>query len=99
MVAHLACNGRQRFQIGEEIEHVLAPGMLIGRVGKGRKIMLSVGRDPVHHRVDEFSVAPFADAVDRIGGDVRRVERSERRLDRDASAEPETIGLVGDGMA
>ncbi|MGY4596784.1 hypothetical protein ACVWXL_004530 [Bradyrhizobium sp. GM22.5] len=99
MVAHLACDGRQRFQVRKEIEHVLAPGVLIGRVRKGRKIMLSVGRDSVHHRVDEFGLAPFADAIGRIGRDVRRIERSERRLDRDAAAKPETIGLVGDGMA
>src|ERR1700733_8990020 len=73
--------------------------MLVGRIGKGRKVVSSGRRYPLRHRANEFPLRPSADAIDRIGRDIRRVKRSERRRYREAATEPGTIGLVGNSMA
>ncbi len=98
MIAHLAGQRRQRFQVGEQVADVLDFRMLVRRIGKGREVMKSGRRNPFGYRVDEFSLGPAPDAIDRIGRDVRRVEGAERRRDREPAAEPQTIGLAGHGM-
>ena len=50
------------------------------------------------HGANEFRLGPSSDVIDRIGRDIRRVERSERRRYREAAAEPGSIGLAGNGM-
>ena len=94
VIAHLAGNRRQRFQIGEQIPDVFDFRMLVGRVGKRREIMRALGRGPLQHRGDEISFGPAADAVSRIGRDVGHVKGPERRSDRKPAAEPEAIGLA-----
>ena len=73
--------------------------MLIGRVWKGREIMLAVRRGALEQRGDEIRFAPPADAVGRIGRDVGNIERSERRRHRKPAAQLQPIGLVGNGVA
>ena len=63
VIARLARHRRQRLQVGKEIADVLDLRMLVGRVGKGREIMLAVRRGPLEHRGDEIGLAPAADAV------------------------------------
>ena len=76
VIARLAGHRRQRLQVGEQIAHVFDLRMLVGRVGKGRKIMRAVGRSPLQHRAHEFRLAPPADAVGRIGRNVWGRRRS-----------------------
>src|ERR1700688_2731246 len=73
--------------------------MLVGRIGKRRKVMKSGWRYPLGHRANEFRLAPSPDAIEWIGRDIRRVECSERRRYRKAAAEPGAIRLAGNGMA
>ena len=98
VVAHFACDQRQRLQVSEEVAHVFKPCVLVRRVGKGGKVVQAVRRGPLHDGGDEISLAPAPDAVIRIGRDVRRVERAERRRDREPTAELLAIGLVGNGV-
>ena len=61
--------------------------------------MAAVRRRALDHGGDEVRLAPTADAVDRIGRDVRGIERAERRLQREAAAELELVVLAGRGVA
>ena len=98
VVARFARDRRQRLQIGEEVAHVFELCVLVRRVGKGGKVVQAVRRGPLHDGGDEIGLAPAPDAVIRIGRDVRRVERAERRRDREPAAELLAIGLVGHGV-
>ena len=90
---------RQRFQIGEQVAHVVELHALIGRVGQRRKQVLAVRRGALHHGGDEIRLAPLPDAVIRVGRDVRRVERAERRFQAEPAAEARLVVLVRRGMA
>ncbi len=78
VIAHLADHGRQGFQVGEQILQIRHLRMLIGCIGKRRKVVRLLRRGPLRQRRHEIGFAPTADAVFRIGRDVRRVERPER---------------------
>src|SRR5206468_12232173 len=67
VVAQLAGHRRQRLQVGEEIADVLNRRMLVGRIWKGREIMLAVRRRPLEHRGDEIRLAPPADTESGLG--------------------------------
>ena len=55
--------------------------------------MPAVGRRALGHRGDEVRFAPLADAVVRIGRDVRHVERAERRFEPQPAAELRLVVL------
>ena len=95
----LPATGGKRLQVSKEVADVLDLRMLVGRVGKRRKIMRARRRGALHHGGDEIGLAPSADAVIRIGRDVRHIERAERRRDREPAAELGAIGLIGHGVA
>ena len=97
--AHLALHRRQRFQIGEQVAHVVEPHALVGRVGKRRIVVTAVRRGALQHRGDEIRLAPFADAVVAIGRDVRRIERAERRFQPEPAAELGLVLLIGRRVA
>ena len=99
VVARLAGHRRKRLQVGKEVADVLDRRMLVGRIWKGREIMLAVRRRPLEHRRDEIRFAPPADTVSRIGRDVGNVKRPERRRHRKPAAQLQPIGLVGNGVA
>src|SRR5262249_15247582 len=99
VVAHLALHRRQRLEVGEQVAQVLELHALVGRIGKRRIVMASVGRGALPHGGEKSVPAPAADAVLPVGRDVRHVERSERRLQAEAAAELGAIVLAGRGMA
>src|SRR2546421_8677693 len=99
MIAHLAGGGGKRFQVGEEVADVFKPRMLIGRVGKGRKVMRPLRRGPFGHGADELGFGPSPDAIGRIGRNVRRVKCPEWRWNGEAAAKPQAMGLAGRGVA
>src|SRR6202022_2036993 len=72
MIAHLAGNGGKRLQVSEEIADILDLGVLVRRIGKGRKVMKAGWRNPLGHCGSEFSLGPSPDAVGWIGRDIRR---------------------------
>ena len=77
--APMRLHRRQRFQIGEQVAHVVELHALIGRIGKRREEMLAVRRGALHHGGDEIRLAPLPDAVVR-----RRARCSARRTCRTA---------------
>ena len=99
VVAHAALHGRQRLDVGEQVAHVLGAHALVGGVGKRREVVAAVRRRALQHRGDEVRLAPFADAVVRVGREVRDVERAERRLQPKPAAEPRLVLLVGRRVA
>ena len=99
VIAHLAGDRRERFQVGEEVADVFNFGMRVGRIGKSRKIVSASRRNASCHRIDEIRLGPSPDAIGRIGRDVRGVESAERRWNGKSAAEPQAIGLAGHGMA
>ena len=80
MARRLAGDRRQRLHEGVEVGDVGRLHAGIGRVGKGRIEMLAAGRNAAQHGVGEILDRPGADAVCRIGRNVRRHEGAERRL-------------------
>src|SRR5471032_276628 len=82
----------------EQVADIFQPGMLIRRIGKGRKVMNSGWRYPLGHGANEFRLGPSPDAIDRIRRDIRSVERSERRRYCKSAAESGAVGLAGNGM-
>ena len=90
-----ALDRRQSAQESGEIGDVLRRHPLIGRIGEGRVKVLAVRGDARQKRVGDIDRAPGADSVDRIAGDIRRVERSERRLEFEPAAEPQRVVLAG----
>jgi hypothetical protein len=84
---HRIAHRRNGVEIGADRERVLA--RYLGRVGVGhRRIeMDAVASGALGQRIDDLVVGPRADAGLGVGGDVRREQRAERRLDRPASGE------------
>ena len=77
----LAGDRRQRLHEGVEVGDVGRLHARIGRVGKGRIVVRAARRNAVQHGVGEILERPGADAVLRIGRDVRA-----RRTCRTASS-------------
>ena len=99
MIAHFAGDRAKCFQICEKVANVFDLRMLVGGIGKGGKVMGSAGRDSFGHGIDELGLGPSPDTVDRIGRNIRRVERPEWRGYCEAPAELQAVGLAGHGMA
>ena len=100
MIAHLAGHGAKRFQIGKQVAEIFDPSHADRRYRERRESNeLLAGDIPLVTARDEFGLGPSPDAVDRIGRDIRRVERPEWRRYREAAAEFQAIGLAGHGMA
>src|SRR4051794_28477930 len=74
MAGRLAVHRRQRLQIGEEVPDILDLRVLVGGVGKRRKIMDARRRRALEYGGDEIAFAPSPDTVLRIRRDVRNVE-------------------------
>src|ERR1700733_9392970 len=81
-----ALNRRQTAQERREIGDVLGRHPLIRSVWESRVKVPAVRGDARQERVGDVDWAPGADSVDRIGGDVRRIERPERRLEFEPAA-------------
>ena len=101
--AHFARHRRQGFKISKQIAHVVELHVLVGRIGKRRIEIGAVRRRALPQRGDEIRLAPAADAVIGVGRDIRHIEGTERRIERQAAAKPGAIDLVGilvrDGVA
>src|ERR1700722_5825015 len=54
----------------------------------------AVGGNPRQERVGDIDWAPGANPIDRIGGDIRRVERPERGLEFEPPAKPQRVVLA-----
>src|SRR4029079_10965409 len=78
VVARLAGHRRKRLQVDKEIADVLDRRMLVGRIWKGRKIMLAARRSPLEHRGDEIRLAPPANPVSGIRRDIGNIKSSDR---------------------
>src|SRR5437867_1007670 len=63
VLKRLAFHRRQRFEIGEEIAHLLHLHALVGGVGENRIVVPAAGRGSLPHGGDEVRFAPAADAV------------------------------------
>src|SRR2546423_14205225 len=99
MVAHLALNRRQRLQIGKEIAHVAEGHFLVGWIWKSREIVPPIRRRPFVHRGDELLFVPGADAVLRVGRNVRHIECAEWGNEAEAAAKLGLVLLAWHGMA
>ena len=78
----------------QQVADVFDAGVLIGRIGKRRKIMRAIRRSALQHRAEEIRLAPVADAVARIRRQVRHIERAEWRGQRQPAAEPRRLPRV-----
>src|SRR3954470_7176692 len=94
MVRRTAPHRGPRFQIGEQVAYVVERHALIRRVGKGGIEMLAGRRRALAHGSDEVRLAPGADTVFAVRGNVRRIECAERRLKSHAAAELDRILLA-----
>src|SRR5262245_8306675 len=79
VVADFSGHRRQSFQVGEEIAQVVKIHALIRSVGKSRKQVLASGRSSPDHGGHELRLAPGANAVAPVRGNIRNVEGAERR--------------------
>src|SRR5712671_1234022 len=86
--------GRERSQVGPQIAQVAIdyPGERC--VGKGGKVIFAVGPLALAHGTDEIGLGPASDTRLGMRGDVRAVERSERRLEGATAGERYGILLV-----
>ena len=94
VIAHLAGHGLERLQVGEQVADVLDLRALVGRVGKGRKIMRAGWRGALDQGGDEIGLGPVPDTVSAIGRNVGNVECPERRCQGKPAAKLQPIGLI-----
>ncbi len=99
MLGRLAGDRRQGLEIGEQVARVGCGHALIRRVRKRRIVVTAVRRRALPERGDEIGLGPGADAVLRIGRDVRHGQRAERRLHGEPAAEPGLVVLAGAHVA
>ena len=78
-------NWRHRLEGSPEIGDVLIGEIGVERIGKSRVVRGSVWPDALPHRFGELLDRPGAKATDRVGGQVRWVERAKRRIQRRAA--------------
>ena len=90
-----AFDRRHGAQERREIGDILRGHALIGGVGEGRVEVLAIRGNARQERVGDIDRAPGANPVDRIGRDVRRVERPERGLEFEPPAKFQSIVLAG----
>ncbi len=86
---------RQPLEVGPEVGDVLGLHPGIGGVRKGRIEVVAVRRDPALHGIGEVARRPAADAVGRVGRNVRHRERAE--VGHELAAAPERQALVALG--
>ena len=92
---------RNRPQIGVDRVAVLARHLGVGGERHRRIDQPAVGKSPLVHHLVELIGRPCADPGLRIRRDVRRIERAERRMHRQAAGKYLAFarGVAGDAVA
>src|SRR5438445_13584012 len=86
--------GRERSQVGPQVAQVGIRDFRERGIRKGGEIILAVGPIAFAHRAKEIGLGPASEPRLRVRGDVRAVERPERRLERAAAGEGNGILLL-----
>ena len=94
-----APNCRHGTQDREEVGNAGRLHVLIGGVWEGGRVVLTSRRHTGQECVSQIDRAPSSDAVNRIAGNIRRIERTEWGLKLKPAAKLQRIGLFRRLMA